>query len=137
MDTLDFKLSGYEKSIIGIENYDQYWCNVRLEFKNAYFNYLNASDILQKTEVKQIYDMLTKCLSNQLEDDKILYFTEPDIEFKIFKEKKDGEHRVELRLVMMYDDVGYTEDHFSIMLYNKEINLLRDYLYELVKGYHF
>lgn len=136
MEKLDLKLDGYEKSNITIENYDQYWCNVRLEFKNAYFNYLNASDILQKTEVKQIYDMLTKCLSNQLEDDKILYFTEPDIEFKIFKEKKDGEHRVELRLVMMYDDVGYTEDHFSIMLYNKEINLLRDYLYELVKRYH-
>jgi len=136
MEKLDLKLDGYEKSNITIENYDQYWCNVRLEFKNAYFNYLNVSDILQKTEVKQIYDMLTKCLSNQLEDDKILYFTEPDIEFKIFKEKKDGEHRVELRLVMMYDDVGYTEDHFSIMLYNKEINLLRDYLYELVKRYH-
>jgi len=136
MEKLDLKLDGYEKSNITIENYDQYWCNVRLEFKNAYFNYLNVSDILQKTEVKQIYDMLTKCLSNQLEDDKILYFTEPDIEFKIFKETKDGEHRVELRLVMMYDDVGYTEDHFSIMLYNKEINLLRDYLYELVKRYH-
>lgn len=136
MDNLDLKLIGYEKSVITIENYDQYWCNVRLEFKNSYFNYLNESDILQKTEVKRIYDMLTKCLSNQLEKDTILYFDEPDIEFMFFKDKVDKEHHIELRLFMMYDNVGYTSDYFSVRLYNKEINLLRDYLYELVRGYH-
>lgn len=136
MDNLDLKLIGYEKSTITIENYDQYWCNVRLEFKNSYFNYLNESDILQKTEVKRIYDMLTKCLSNQLEKDIVLYFDEPDIEFMFFKDKGDKGNHIELRLFMMYDNVGYTNDYFSIRLYNKEINLLRDYLYELVRGYH-
>lgn len=137
MDTLDLKLSGYEKSIIGIGNYDQYWCNVRLEFKNENFSYLQESDILQKTEVKRIYEMLTKCLSNQLQEDTILYFDEPDIEFILYKNKKDNRHCVEFRIFPCIDGEGYTEDHYSIMLYNKEINLLRDYLYELVKGYHF
>jgi len=136
MDTLDFKLSGYEKSIIGIENYDQYWCNVRLEFKNKNFNYLEESDILQKTEVKKIYEMLTKCLSNQLSEDTILYFDEPDIEFVLYKNKIDEQHRVELKIFIFNEVLGYTEDHYSIMLYNKEINLLRDYLYELVKGFY-
>lgn len=136
MDYLDLKLDGYEKSIIGIENYDQYWFNVKLEFRNEYFNYLNESDILQKTEVKRIYDMLTKCLSNQLQEDTILYFDEPDLEFILFKDKQDNEHRVEFRMFPCVVDIGYTEDHYSIMLYNKEINLLRDYLYKLVKGYY-
>ena len=136
MDNLDLKLDGYEKSIIGIENYDQYWYNVRLEFKNKNFNYLEESDILQKTEVKRIYEMLTKCLSNQLQEDTVLYFDEPDIEFILFKNKVDNKHRVEFRIFICNEVVGYTEDHYSIMLYNKEINLLRDYLYELVKGYH-
>ena len=137
MDNLDLRLKGYEKSIIRIENYDQYWCNVRLEFKNNNFNYIEESDILQKTEVKRIYEMLTKCLSNQLQEDTVLYFDEPDLEFRLFKNKQDNEHRVELRIFPCIDDIGYSEDHYSIMLYNKEINLLRDYLYELVKGYHF
>lgn len=137
MDTLDFRLSGYEKSIIGIENYDQYWCNDRLEFKNKNFSYLEESDILQKTEVKRLYEMLTKSLSNQLQEDTVLYFDEPDIEFVLYKNKEDNLHCVEFRIFPCIDEGGYTEDHYSIMLYNKEINLLRDYLYELVKGYHF
>jgi len=136
MDTLDFKLSGYEKSIIGIENYDQYWCNGRLEFKNKNFSYLEESDILQKTEVKRLYEMLTKCLSDQLQEDTVLYFDEPDIEFVLYKNKEDNLHCVEFRIFPCIDEGGYTEDHYSIMLYNKEINLLRDYLYELVKGYY-
>ena len=136
MDNLDLRLKGYEKSIIRIENYDQYWCNVRLEFKNNKFNYIEESDILQKTEVKRIYEMLTKCLSNQLQEDAVLYFDEPNLEFRLFKNKQDNEHRVELGIFPCLDDIGYSEDHYSIMLYNKEINLLRDYLYELVKGYY-
>lgn len=134
MRELDLKLDGYDKSIIGLENIDFQWCNVKLEFINKYFNYSEESDILQIPEIKRINEMLHKCLSNQLSEDVIISFDEPDIDFKFHKGIVDGEHRVELRIYMLFENIGYTDNYYSVLLCDNEIKLLNDFFNEFIRN---
>lgn len=132
MDTLNFNINGYEKSEIGIENNDFQWCNIYLNFKNKIINYEVNSDILQITELKKINEGLKKCLSGELMEDKLIYFDEPDIEIYLHHNIVDKSHRVELRLIMDLD--GYCDDYYSVFLYDKEINMLRDYINDFLES---
>ena len=132
MGQLDLKLDEYKKSLITINISDQYWCMVDLCFENEYFKYNNCSEMLQKTEVKRIYETLTSCLAGRLADNTKLSFDEDYLQFYFYKDKIDNQHCVELRIFTFIDEY---RDYYSVMLTTPEMSELRDYLYELVKKF--
>lgn len=132
MEQLDLKLDEYKKSLITISISDQYWCMVDLCFENEYFKYNNCSEMLQKTEVKRIYETLTSCLAGRLADNTKLSFDEDYLQFYFYKDKIDNQHCVELRIFTFIDEY---RDYYSVMLTTPEMSELRDYLYELVKKF--
>lgn len=133
MDILNFNIVGYDCSEFGIKNIDFQWCDIHLKFINNVIRYEKDLDILQIPELKKINENLKKCLSNELTEDKLVYFDEPDIEMLVHHNENNGdEHKVELRLIM--DLNGYCDDYYSVFLYDKEINMLRDYINDFLES---
>lgn len=139
---MDFNLEDYDVSKIEIKKGSSYtkdepWCDwyvVSLNIKNKYFNYNETRECLLESELWKLYHTLNKCLKNELSENKNLWFTEPDLEFEIYKSDDDNHaHLVEFKIFINLEGIAGC-DYYSFTLDDEEIIKFRDYIGSVLKA---
>jgi hypothetical protein len=77
-----FYISGLGNGLLG-DCIHECWCVVGISIKNRFFNYKEHNEILGFGEVQCLRDSLDSLLRDEITEDVVLSFVEPDIEFKL------------------------------------------------------
>ena len=134
MKRINLNLDGYDKCSIGVEKGDYLgdWCKVEIDIKNSYFCYYEKGEMLLGNELEELYDCITKCLNNELKEDKELSFLEPDLSF-LFYRSEDDVHLANFMIELNINNEGYNGDVYSMLFSDEQLVMIRDYIKKLLK----
>ena len=139
---MNFKLENYEISRIEIKKGSSYakddvdcrWYDVSLNIKNKYFNYNETRECLLERELWEIYHTLNKCLNNELDENKNLWFVEPDLELEFSCSSDENHiHLVDFQIYVNLEGIA-GGDYYSFLLDEEQMIMFRDYLEKILKA---
>lgn len=128
-------------------HWDEGWCKCDFSFSSGEWLHYHKenSEVLLAIEVEELEEALTEQLGNKLTETKTIGFIEPDFVFRLHPQTdiRNDPDLVYVRPGCEIQDIyleweiyfwhnGLTDNHLTIALGREEIELLRDYLAQVI-----
>jgi len=138
---VQLKINGWRESKTA-EEWDDNWCDVELYIHSDYLQYDPSGEIIMSSEVLWLRDTLKKLIANELEEDCIIEFAEPDLQFDLRIAKRlysipgkviypKGYHDVDIdgdMIIHFWCKDGLGSNSFSMGLDREDITNIYNYL---------
>ena len=143
--TVYLKIKGYEKSTK--EDWDGQWCRCDFSFMSGdWLNYHKEDDeVLMSCEVEELYEALSKLLTDELPDIKEICCMEPDFNFILYPKRdlrndskytyvKPGYEMADIYMEwkVFFWNEGLTDNFLCVTFGREDIEKLRDYLSSVI-----